>query len=271
MKNKFLLFTVTATILVSITFVRAFAQISFKANISLNPIRVDEKISFNIEIKNIGPSKKRVLYPYYQEQVFSFLKEEGGDVWYTISSMKISDDASTYITLKPNQSIEQSYSLFPNILLLPNKKYNIKIIYCHKKVNDNCFDPSKSKQNCNISHKEQNLVLETQTLSKSSEEEWIWLEKHHIRRLITSDFGHAVNDDIEDVKEFIKTYPQSIFINKVKLFYIQYITYQPATKILALDKIEESIRFCFDIKTDCPEEAKKYLLLLEKRKASIKN
>jgi hypothetical protein len=98
-------------VLVGLTSAKSYAQIDFRVKSdNQNLIRVDEKISFSLEIENIRYSKVKVMYPIYEEQLFSFLKEEGGP-WSEISTLRIID-GSYEITLKPGHIIKKFIFFF---------------------------------------------------------------------------------------------------------------------------------------------------------------
>lgn len=157
-------------------------------------------------------------------------------------------------------------------MLLPNKKYLLKIMYYPKALKGEYYNPNKEvgcpKRLC----KEHTIVFTTDSLSENSLDEWRWLEKHNLRQVYSIN-GYRDLDRFmfEEARRFIEQFPNSVFLHVAKVLYIEYIAYYAPIKDVSIEMIENSFQFCQDIEKEHPDLLADYLLSLNKRREQIKN
>ncbi|MBC7775995.1 MAG: hypothetical protein H7246_11220 [Phycisphaerae bacterium] len=275
MKSTILRFIFLASIFVISISMESCVPIAFKTeSVGQDLIRVDGKISFSMEIENIGSFNTEIMYPDYQEQIFFYLMEEGKEDWDGISMMRFGCDPSNAISLKKGQKIEREYSFRPGYLLHPDKFYTLKAIYYPREVGRYYHDPNKHKHCPKYLCRENDLVFRTDSLSENMMEELNWLEQHDLAYVYLHDyFSSTDKNKFQAVGNFIQQYPKSVFINRVKWMYIMFVSFGLPTKDISIEMIEKSIDFCHDpnVGKEFSEPIEPYLLHLNKRKVQIKN
>ena len=269
MKSTILRLIFLGSILIDLTFMESCVPIAFKTEwVNKDLIQVDGKFSFRMEIENTGSFNTEILYPYNQEQIFFYLRENGKEEWDEISFYRFGCDPAHAITLKKGQKITRDYSFNAGYMLHPGKSYTIKATYYPREIGKYYHDPNTHKYFPKYLCRENELVFRTDSLSKKSLDELNWLKQHDLAQIYLYDFFSSTDKNkFQSVGNFIQQYPNSVFVNRVKWLYIHFVLYGlPATDI-SMEMIEKSIDFCHDpnVEKEFSEPIEPYMLLLNKK------
>lgn len=275
MRKEAAYLTLLGLILTLFIFLESCVPIRFHAKpASQDLIRIDGKFSFTVEIENVGLFNTETMEPISQDQIFFYLKEAGTDEWRKISMRKFGCDPSYPITIKKGQKTIREYSFRASYMLQPDKSYTVKAIYYPREVGNYYHDPNKHKHCPKYLCREHELVFRTDTLSKASEEELMWLKQNDLIQIYLDDYFPSIyKKDFQALENFIQLYPKSIFTHRAKWLYVRYVAFDLPLKDISIETIQKAIDFCKDpnVEKEFSEPLDPYLSKLQKKLAEIKN